>query len=66
VGLECCQRKTPFFNDLKDGWAIYARVLADCGDRFPPDDTMKLGAKTHSRAVQYLTLRLKNLCLTGT
>jgi hypothetical protein len=31
--LECCNRKTPFFNSLKDARAIYARLLAEYGDR---------------------------------
>jgi hypothetical protein len=31
--LECCNRKTPFFNSLKDARAIYARILAEYGAR---------------------------------
>lgn len=31
--LECCNRKTPFFNSLKDCRAIYFRVLSEYGAR---------------------------------
>lgn len=31
--LECCNRKVPFFASLKDGRAIYARILAEYGAR---------------------------------
>ena len=31
--LECCNRKTPFFNNLKDSRAIYARIFDEYGSR---------------------------------
>lgn len=31
--LECCNRKTPFFNSLKDARAIYIRLLDEYGQR---------------------------------
>jgi hypothetical protein len=31
--LECCNRKTPFFNNLKDSRAIYQRIFDNYGNR---------------------------------
>lgn len=31
--LECCNRKTPFFNNLKDSQAIYQRIFDNYGNR---------------------------------
>lgn len=51
--LECCNRKTPFFNTLKDSRAVYARLLDEYGARaFAAERNEGIDWKALSHAVR--------------